>query len=343
MKKSGKKPGVGIIGAGRIGIRRAEAIENTGIGVLVAVADSDRKRTAALAGKYAAGACVRAVDLVRRPDVDVVIVAVPNKFTAPAALAALHAGKHVLSEKPLGRNEKEARAILLAARTARRTLAVGFNHRFHAAVIKAKKLCTAGAIGTLTHIRARYGYGGRKGLEKEWRLNKAISGGGELLDQGVHIIDLARYFGEEVSEVFGSTETKFWKTKLDDNDFVLLKNRRVTTWFHASSTNWKNIFSFEIFGTRGYIAIDGKGGSYGTETLTVGRRRKEFGVPDITTETFQGDTSWEEEWKAFCGMIRGRKTANALGLDGYRANYIVSRIYESSRTKRILPVLASRS
>ena len=330
---------VGIIGAGAIGAKRAGAIALTGKGELVAIADHDYIRATTLAQKHGAKPVNDWKNLVSRKDVDAVIVAVPNAFAAPIVLAALRAGKHVLCEKPLGVSSKESSAIVAAAKKAKRLVKVGFNHRFHAALLKAHKIFEEGGIGRVLFIRARYGHGGRKGMEKEWRFNKKMSGGGELLDQGVHLIDLARWFGGDFDKVYGVTATKFWKSDLDDNAFVLMMNRQVTVSFHASTTNWKNVFSFEVFGEDGFLQVEGKGGSYGEEVLTYGRRKPEFGVPNIEVFRFPGeDKSWEREWHNFTGALAGKEKIIGSTTDGVRANQIVEAIYRSSHSRREVKV-----
>lgn len=333
MKKN-KQPRIGIVGAGLIGAKRADAIRKTKAGVLVAFADVDHARAKVLAEKYGVESAGEWKKFVARKDLDAIIVAVPNAFVAPIVLAALKAGKHVLSEKPFGITAKESKAMLVAGKKARRIVKVGFNHRFHEGVEKAHKMAEEGAIGKILFIRARYGHGGRKGMEKEWRFDKNISGGGELLDQGVHIIDLARWFAGEFKEVYGLAQTKFWKTKVDDNAFALMTNDRTTVSFHVSTTNWKNIFSFEIFGDKGYLQIDGKKGSYGEEVLTYGKTNLGFAP---TLEVFRfgpEDESWEKEWKNFSNAILGKEKVNGGPLDGLRANQIIEAIYRSSKAKR---------
>ena len=322
---------VGIVGAGLIGAKRTAVIAQTGIGKVVVIADPDFARAEKLAMSSGAEAIADWKKLVSRKDVDVVIVAVPNAFVAPIVLRALGHGKHVLCEKPFGVSVKESKAMLVAAKKAKRLVKVGFNHRFHAAILKAREIVDDGGIGKIFFIRARYGHGGRAGMEKEWRFNKKISGGGELLDQGVHIVDLARWFGGEFTQAYGRAETKFWKTKLDDNAFALLANKDVTVSFHVSTTNWKNIFSFEIFGELGYVQIDGKGGSYGPETLLYGKRNLGF-APELETFTFsQEDLSWSREWIHFINALELRKRPSGDGLDGLRANQLIAAIYQSSK------------
>ncbi|MEK7465652.1 MAG: Gfo/Idh/MocA family oxidoreductase [Patescibacteria group bacterium] len=325
---------VGIVGAGLIGNKRAEALKHVGGTRLLAVADIDWNRALSLSQNYKCKSYRRWQDLVKDQKIDVVIIATPNKFLMPIAMAALKNGKHLLCEKPFGRNFDEAKKIFDAGKKYKRLIQVGFNHRFHAAIREAKKIFDQGQIGKLLFIRARYGHGGRLGMEKEWRFQKNISGGGELLDQGVHIIDLCRWFAGDFNEVYGLAETKFWKTKLDDNTFVLMKNKTVTASFHVSTTNWKNIFSFELFGDRGFLAVDGKGGSYGEETLVFGRRPKKFGVPKIKIFKFQKDVSWVEEWKNFLSALQGKGKIIGDAKDGLEANRIIAAVYESSKTKK---------
>jgi len=323
--------GVGIIGAGLIGEKRAKALKEVKGSKLIAVSDLDLDKAQSFAKEYG---CLNLniEQLLSNKNIQIVIIAVPNKFTASLAIKALQNGKYILCEKPFGINSRESLNIISAARRNKCLVKVGFNHRYHAGIWRAKEIFDKGGIGKILFIRARYGYGGRLGMEKEWRMNKAISGGGELLDQGVHIIDLARWFAGDFKEVYGLIETKFWKTDVDDNAFVILKNKNVTVSFHVSSTNWKNIFSFEIFGDMGFLTVHGKGGSYGVETLTFGKRKKEFGVPEIKVFKFKKDTSWIEEWKNFLGAINKKNNLIGDSEDGFRANRLVEAIYESSKS-----------
>jgi predicted dehydrogenase len=338
MKNLQKNFGVGIIGAGLIGTKRADAIAKTGYGKLIAVADPDIHRAASLAKKYGAEAVGDWKKIIARNDISVIAVAVPNVFVKQIVIAAVRAGKHVLCEKPFGRNAKESKEMFIAAKKAQRLIKVGFNHRFHPGVEKAYEIWKHGGIGNIMFVRARYGHGGRSGMEKEWRFNKKISGGGELLDQGAHIIDLASWFCGEFDFAYGLAQTKFWNTKLDDNAFALLRNKKTTASFHVSTTNWKNIFSFEVFGDTGYLQIDGKGGSYGEEILTYGKRNP-GAAPDIKVFKFGGgDVSWEREWEHFSReLLSGSlKETKLLGnaADGLRANQVVEAIYKSSKEHR---------
>lgn len=330
---------VGIVGLGLIGKKRAEAIRATRRGRIVAAADANVASLETFAENYGCEAFQYWRSLTADPRLNAIIVAVPNAFLAPIALDAIRNGKHVLCEKPFGTTLAESMRMHRASRKSGVIVKVGFNHRFHAAVRKAHAVLSAGLIGELIFIRARYGHGGRKGMEKEWRFDPKISGGGELLDQGVHLIDLANWFAGPATKAFGVTETKFWNTKVDDNAFGILRNDKVTFEFHVSTTNWKNIFSFEVFGSKGYLQIEGKGGSYGTERLTVGRRRVQFGVPIVKEYTFAaGDLSWNREWINFADAVAGKADVCGGAIEGAYSNAVVETLYRSSALGRELPI-----
>jgi predicted dehydrogenase len=325
---------VGIVGAGLIGKKRAEAIASLSANLKVdIVSDIDAEKAAELGRFCGAAPCVDWRELIRRDDIDAVIVATPNKFIREIALAALEHGKHVLCEKPLGRNAGEAEAIWSKAKERGLILKTGFNHRFHPAVRAAKKVADDGGVGRIYLIRAVYGHGGRPGYDKEWRASRDICGGGELLDQGVHVIDLFRWFMGEFDEVFGRVATFYWDMEVEDNAFAMFRTGRgqVAT-MHTSWTQWKNKFLFEIIGEKGYLVVDGLGGSYGTERLVIGKRKVGGGVPDEEILEFPGpDISWREELKEFTSAITENREPVGSGHDGVMANRLVGAVYESAR------------
>ena len=312
------QPGVAIVGCGLIGQKRARAL---GTARLVVCVDSDLGRAQALA-KTTAGAAASADwrEAVARPDVDIVIVATTNDALAPITTAAVQAGKHVLVEKPAARSLAELEGVLAAAKAGLSLVRVGFNHRYHPALRKAREIFESGALGEMMFVRGRYGHGGRIGYEKEWRANPEISGGGELIDQGVHLIDLARWFLGEFVQVDGFAHTYFWQMPVDDNAFMTLRTSGGQTAFlHVSCTEWKNLFSLEIYGRDGKLHIEGLGGSYGVERLTSYKMLPEMGPPDTTAWEYPGaDRSWQIEFDEFLEDIRaGRQPA--AGLEAARA------------------------
>ncbi len=287
---------VAIIGCGLIGNKRALAL---GTHLLVAVADPNLARAQQLAARYpGCNAYDSWQTALARDDIDLVIVATTNDALAPVALAAVQRGRHVLVEKPAARTTAELLPVAEATRAAGVIVKVGFNHRFHPAFQKARELVDSDVLGPLLYIRGRYGHGGRPGYEREWRADPQIAGGGELLDQGVHLIDLAHWFLGDFREVSGHIATFFWKMPVEDNGFMLLKTAAgQVAWLHASCTEWKNLFCFEIFGHDGKLQIDGLGGSYGVERLSFYRMLPEMGPPETTIWEYPGeDRSWKAEF-----------------------------------------------
>jgi predicted dehydrogenase len=329
---------IGIVGCGLIGYRRAVVAQQTGDDVLL-VADLNPE----VAGKTAASLHTEGTQewqaVTGHPQIEAVVVATFNKFLLPVTVDALKHGKHVLCEKPLGRNAEEAGAMVQAAARSNRILKTGFNHRHHPAVWKAHELALSGQIGPLMAIRAAYGHGGRPGYDQEWRANADLAGGGELLDQGVHIVDLCRWFLGDFVQVSGMLGTWFWQVApLEDNGFALLRTAagQIAT-IHTSWTQWKNLFRFEIFGQNGYLLVEGLGGSYGVERLTLGIRRPESGPPEQETWEFPGpDISWQAEWAEFKAAIREERQPTGNGHDGYQAARVLDGIYESAKTGRVV-------
>lgn len=322
--------GVGVVGCGLIGQKRAKAL-GTG-GKLVACADIDINRAEALARTANAKAFRDWRELVWSPLVDVVIVATLHDSLAEITLIAAEAGKHVLVEKPAARSAAELVPVMAAAAKHGVKVHVGFNHRYHRSLRKAKEIVDSGELGELMFVRARYGHGARLGYEKEWRSNPALSGGGELIDQGPHLIDLSRWFLGEMTEVQGFAHTYFWDMPVDDNGFMLLKTaKKQAAFLHASCTEWKNLFSMEIYGKLGKLDLSGLGGSYGLEKITWYKMLPEMGPPDTTSWEYpMGDDSWSVEIAEFFDDIRLNRAPAAGLADAAAALTIVETIYRES-------------
>jgi predicted dehydrogenase len=323
--------GVGIVGCGLIGRKRAQALASAR---LVACADAVAERAQSLSEEFSGAVAVSDWrELVRHPDIDIVIVATTNDALAEISLAAVQEGKHVLVEKPAARSTAEIDPVIAAARKANRLVRVGFNHRYHPAILKAQELFKAGVLGEMMFVRGRYGHGGRIGYDKEWRANPNVSGGGETIDQGVHLIDLSRLFLGDFVEVDGFAPTCFWNMPVDDNGFMLLKNRgKKVAFLHVSCTEWKNLFSLEIYGKDAKLHIEGLGGSYGIERLTYYKMLPEMGPPETTAWEYpRGDNSWQIEFAEFLEDIRlGREPAANLG-DARAALEVVEKICSFGR------------
>jgi predicted dehydrogenase len=292
--------------------------------------DSDASRAAALAAKCpGATASTDWRAGIASDAVDAVFVATSHDMLAQIAEAAAAAGKHVLIEKPGARRAAELDPVAATAARTGALVRVGFNHRYHRAFRKAHEIFETGALGEMMFIRGRYGHGGRVGYDKEWRAVPERSGGGELIDQGMHLIDLARWFLGEFPHVRGAAPTYFWNMPVEDNGFLLLETaRRQVAFLHAGWTEWKNLFSFEISGRVGKLEINGLGGSYGTERLTWYKMSPEMGPPEtLTWEYPMADDSWQQEGAAFLEDIRLRRQPDPGICDAQAALRVIEQVY----------------
>jgi predicted dehydrogenase len=319
-----------IIGCGLIGSKRLAALES---GQFAVACDIDLACAESLATANGhARATTRATDAINDPAVDVVIVSTPNNALADITAAAIRAAKPVLVEKPAAVSVAQIDELIALSAEYRVPVRVGYNHRFHPALRKARELVDNGAIGSLMFLRARYGHGGRLGYDKEWRADPKLAGGGELIDQGVHLVDLAHWFLGEFTRIEGHAATYFWEMPVDDNTFLSLQTAAgQTAWLHVSCTEWKNLFSFEIYGRTGKLHIEGLGGSYGVERLTYYKMLPQMGPPETMVWEYPGeDNSWSLEMKEFLEDIRRRRTPVPGLKEAAAAMEVVEQIYKSS-------------
>jgi predicted dehydrogenase len=318
---------VGIIGCGLIGSKRAESLPD---GYLTAVADISEETAHRMSCCYPGVQYSRDWrSITRTKDIDVVIVSTTNDSLAEITLAAVESGKHVMVEKPAARHYRELDPVIKAAEKNEVKVTIGYNLRFHPSFIKIQEILRTGILGNLMYIRGRYGHGGRRGYEKEWRANPEISGGGELLDQGVHLIDLSRWFLGDIVNVDGEIHTYFWNMPVEDNGFLRLKNKKgQLAWLHVSCTEWKNTFSFEIFCEKGKLQVDGIGGSYGIERLTWYQMLPQMGPPATTIWEYPfPDTSWRTEFNEFERIIRSDGDPDPCLTDAREVLKVVALIY----------------
>lgn len=325
---------IGIIGCGLLGNKRAAVL---GKHRLCIAADTALEKARRLVADHpGAVATSNWQEVVNHADVEVVLISTTPDQLAALTLACVQNGKHVLVEKPAGISSVQLREVLKLAEANNIVVRVGFNHRFHPAMQKAFALLEAGTVGEIMFIRARYGHGGRVGYDKEWRMNAEISGGGELIDQGFHLIDLARWFlHKEFTSVTGAVPTCFWPVAVEDNAFMLLKTDiNQVAWLHTSWTEWKNLFNFEIMGRTGKLQIDGLGGSYGQEQLALYKMSEAMGPPETTIWQFpQADHSFALEFESFLQDIAVRTSKNASLHDAIAAFEIAEQIYREAQTE----------
>lgn len=319
-----------IVGAGLIGEKRALALPK-GV-VLKKICDINVTSGKLFAKKHNCLFEKEWKKIVNDKSLDAVIVATTNNYLVPIALGAMKNKKHVLLEKPGACNPEEFKKLLSAQKKNKVVARIGYNHRWHPAIMKAKEIIDSKKYGPIMFIRARYGHGARIGYGKEWRFKPKIAGGGELLDQGCHLIDLTNFYIGEMNTAIGFTEKMFWSKKLEDNAFFILRNKKgQIAHLSASCTEWKNIFVFEIMLEKAKIQINGIGRSYGKETITLYKMKPEMGPPDVEEIDFpEEDSSWELENEEFFDAIKKKDFSNKKLKEGYYAIKTVFDIYKFS-------------
>lgn len=318
---------IGIIGCGLIGKKRSKSIGNN---TLKAAADIKIENAYDLVYKnYQIKIFTDYKDLIILPEIDIIIISTINNTLSNIVLESINAKKHVLVEKPGVIHYTEFDKLIEAAKKNNVCVKIGYNLRYHPGIKKAKELIDSGIIGDLMFIRGHYGNGARLGFEKEWRANPKISGGGCLMDLGVHLIDLSQWFLGDFTKINGSIHTYFWDMPVEDNAFLHLETiNKKTAFLSVSYTEWRNTFIFEIYGKLGKIQISGLGNSYGTEKLTLYKMRPEMGIPDITTWEFHEDNSFEKEFEDFVNAIKNNREIRPNLEDGKKILEIVDKIYE---------------
>jgi predicted dehydrogenase len=297
---------VGIAGCGLIGAKRAASL---GQDRLVGCYDIDLAAADRLAVEHGAEAC-RSFGQLLDLHPDIVVVATVHSSLSSLACEALASGSHVLVEKPAGVSLRDVEAIQLAAQQSGRLVKVGFNHRFFPGIARAVTEAGSGMHGAVMFARGRYGHGGRLGYEKEWRADPARSGGGEIIDQGMHLLDLSHWLFGPLPLHSSLLRTHFWDAPVDDNALLVLGeqggvgSRSPWAVIHVSWTEWKNMFSLEIYCERAKLAVDGLTRSYGPQELRIFRMRPELGPPELERVDYpDADVSWEREWQHFSGAV----------------------------------------
>ncbi len=321
----------GIIGYGLMGQQRARSLSKIEGVRLVAVHEPDAEKARKAQETWGCELEPTYAALCGRSDLDFIIVAVPHFLTREVAVEALSSGKHVLCEKPLGRNLTEADAILKALRPGQK-FSAGFNYRFYPGIQRARDILRAGRIGSLRHIRFTLGPGGRPGYESEWKTSRELCGGGALLDPGIHVIDLIRFLGGEVESGTADFTNAYWNVDVEDNVFATLRLRaNVLAQVHVSITEWKSRFACDLIGTDGMIQVRGRSGFYGPQRVQVTRRWEWLQDPSQAIEDVEfpaEDTSFADELSAFVSGLRGGDSRDLGGpQDGRRALEIVQQLY----------------
>jgi predicted dehydrogenase len=324
---------IGVIGYGKMGKLRSELVRRHPALELVAVCDVNYGNSAQAPVQF----LPRYEDILAL-DVDAVMVCTTNDWNARITLQALKAGKHVFCEKPPARTTEELREIIETERqNPHLKLKYGFNHRYHDGILESKALIDSGQLGKVLWARGVYGKAGGNGFEQHWRNQKTVSGGGILLDQGIHMVDLLRHFCGDFNEVKSVVSNRFWKVDVEDNAFALMRNTAgQIAMLHSSSTHWKQQFSLEIYLEQGYAIINGilsQSRGYGRETLIVARRDDPARIVPVPREEityFDNDLSWQREVDEFTEAILTDQPVHVgHSEDAWKTLQLVEQIYQA--------------
>lgn len=326
---------VAIIGAGLQGRRRVVPILSSAQCELKWVVDRNIERAKALSVGTDSQTSTDWKDVANDPSVNIVLVLTPPDSHFEITSSMLKQGKHVLCEKPMTRSSKEARDLVRLARDNKVTIKCGFNHRHHPAVQEAFKKLKAGEIGKPVFIRGKYGIGGRSDIKSEWRSDRNIVSGGQLMEQGIHLVDLISWMTGGIEEISCMTATSVFPiAPLEDNAFVTLRSKEGTlSSVHSTLCQWINEFELEIYGDKGFLAIEGLGASYGVEKLKFGINTPGKPFNYETIEYRGGDISWDHEWKELINSIEQKTEPIGSGQDGAIAVGLIEKAYLSNQRK----------
>ena len=303
---------VGIAGYGVVGKTRHQSIESNTSYEVTAISESSEE-----ARKFIPEGIEVHNDyesLIANANVDVIFISLPNKFAAEATCLSLQNGLHVFCEKPPARTYSELLEVQRQSLASPELkLMNGFNHRFHRSEEEAKSIIDGNSLGRLINMKGIYGKSQMISFNQtDWRTNREASGGGILLDQGIHMLDLMRYLsGEDFTEVFSFVDNAFWNFDVEDNADVLMKSPKgLVSQLHSSATQWRHVFNLEITLERGSLILGGLltgSKSYGDETLTIitSDPVKDNGMPKESTSKYNKDVSWDNEIKYFADALGG--------------------------------------
>lgn len=265
---------------------------------------------------------------------DILFVCLTNDMAAEVTMAGLKAGLHVFCEKPPGRDLGEISAVIeCEKRHPGQRLKYGFNHRYHDSVRDALDIAQSGQLGRLINLRGVYGKSTIIDFESNWRTQRAVAGGGILLDQGIHMVDLLRLFAGEFVEYHSFVSNGYWHHDVEDNAYALMRTADgIVAMLHSTATQWRHRFQLEMSYDKGTVVLAGLltgSKSYGAETLTIAwRTDKDNGDPREQTTRYNSDPSWEREVEEFADAVReGAPILSGSSDDAYRTMQTVYKIY----------------
>ena len=332
---------VAIAGFGLVGQRRYSILKKINNLKVVSVSDkflNYRK-------KFKSGQSYSSyLEMMKNIKTDIVFICLPNKFAINATILALRNGSHVFCEKPPARNFKEMKKLSKnLKRFKKQVLMYGFNHRYHNSVLEAKKIIESKKLGKVINFRGVYGKSyltpkitgsSEKKKHFSWRERKNDAGGGILLDQGIHMVDMINYFSGNFIKAKSFISNNYWKKDVEDNVYTILKNKKdMYASIHSSATLWKHKFSLDISLDQGMIILSGilsGTKSYGAEMITVIKKLNNGKIVE-KFKKFEKDNSWQREINQFLKVINKSKKSKYRGdfNDAYETMRVIDLIYQS--------------
>ena len=324
---------VGIAGYGIVGKRRRQFIDIHSNLKTVAVCDQNFAVPEIMTDGIKA---FSSYDQLLNEPLDILFVCLPNYLAADVTIAGLERGLHVFCEKPPGRNVADiARVRKVEKMCPHLLLKYGFNHRYHGSVQEALKIIQSGELGEIINLRGVYGKSKIIPFSGGWRSERRYAGGGVLLDQGIHMVDLMRLYCGDVSEIKSIVTNDYWNHDVEDNAYALMRNARgQVAILHSTATQWQHRFILEITLRDGYLELRGilsGSKSYGEEQLIIGRR-DESDVGTLKNETIKylEDHSWRDEIFEFAeSILNGTPVQSGTSEDALKTMELVYRIYSS--------------
>ena len=281
--------------------------------------------------------------IIENPEIDAVFTCTPNYLNKPLTIQSLKAGKHVFCEKPPAFTAKDIEEIRAVEKESGKVLMYGFNHRHHASIKYMKKLVDDKEFGKILWMRGRYGKSVDETFYDNWRAKKELAGGGILIDQGIHMLDLLLHLGGNFDNVHASVSNLYWNLNVEDNVFATLENTKtgLAASLHSTMTQWRHLVSLEVFLEKGYLVLNGlktSSNSYGEEILTIAKNRSTAPVATWKDEkniTYHTDESWESELTEFFSAIKSKREVK-LGnsSDALKLMKIVDKIYSFKKKEK---------
>jgi len=271
-------------------------------------------------------------------DLDILFVCITNDMAPEVTMAGLQRGLHVFCEKPPGRTVADVAAVRnVEANLPQLKLKYGFNHRYHDSVQDAQRIVVSGKLGDVIDMKGVYGKAKMIRFDADWRTRRDVAGGGILLDQGIHMLDMMRFFGGEFADIHAFVTNEYWKHDVEDNAYAIMRtDKGVVAMVHSSATQWRHRFNLDITLSEGALVLSGilsSTKSYGAETLTVVYRGEhDGGDPREVTTRYNSDDSWRREVLEFADCVmRDEPVRYGSSLDALKTMQLVYDVYAADR------------